>query len=405
MMRRLPHRFLRMAAWSAPAVAAIVLYAGVQSLRIDPNRAPKPLGAPGVVASGQVLMPFSGDIVAPAVAFAPDGRTVAVGRFDVGGDRFATVVTLCDAEDGRARKLFEAQGGDGPCGVAFSPDGRTLAVGTDETVWIVDARSGERVLELRSKSISGIHSVGFSADGRKLAAAASPEIVVWDLETTRVVADFRGSGRNTYAAAFSPDGKLLATAGGRPVHCVLESPNNPFAPFFRTDPPPARVILWKLPNEPQGLPAADEGVWAQSSQAQLQTLPHRDHARAVAFSPDGRTLASGGLDGLRLWSLPDGRERRFVQARIYGLAYSPDGRTLALLTGVGPRSWQGETAGEVWLMDAAGENVRTVLQGVRGELGSLAFSPDGRAIVAGGSEGLVRWELEAAGNLPPPGRL
>lgn len=404
MMRRFPRRFLRAVAWSTPVVAAIVLYAGVQSLRIDPNRAPKPLGAPGVVASGRVLMPFSGDIVAPAVAFAPDGRTVAVARFDVRADTLATVVTLCDAEDGRTRKLFEVRGIDEWCGLRFSPDGQTLAVGSNGIVWIVDARSGETVSELNSEFISGIHSVAFSADGRKLVAAASPEIVVWDLETTRVVADFRGSGRNTYSAAFSPDGKLLATASGRPFQCVLESPNNPFAPLFRSEPPPARVVLWKLLNEPQNSAATDVGVWARSSRAQLRMLPHRNDARAVAFSPDGRTLASGGLDGLRLWSLPDGRERRFVHARVYSLAYSPDGRTLALLTGIGERSWQGETAGEVWLMDAAAENVRAVLKGVRGQLGSLAFSPDGRAIVAAGSEGVVRWELELAGNSLPPQR-
>ncbi|MEV5102091.1 trypsin-like peptidase domain-containing protein [Streptomyces massasporeus] len=132
---------------------------------------------------------------------------------------------------------------------------------------------------------------------------------------------------------------------------------------------------------------------ATASELRSVLTGHSAPVHAAAFSPDGTTVATGGLDGrIRLWSASDGTPRRTLvsQAEAVGsVAFSPDGRTLAS-TG---------DDGAIRLWDVKTGDLRTALKGHTGGVYSVAFSPDGRMLATGSADRTARlWD-------PVTGRL
>jgi WD40 repeat protein len=200
-----------------------------------------------------------GTIFPGSVAFSPDGSQLALGLFE-------KEITLWDVTNGKLLNTFERREENRTKSMDFSPDGTLLAVGViDGTVRLLDVASGNIVKVLKYSGETDIHDLVFSPDGNYLATGGRvPAVILWDVAGGEVVRTFRLTD-NAISMDFSPDGTVLATAGGVEYE----------------------VRLWDV-----------------ESGNLLDSLPHNDQLSSLAFSPDGRLLAVGCFDGnIYLWEI------------------------------------------------------------------------------------------------------
>jgi WD40 repeat protein/serine/threonine protein kinase len=314
--------------------------------------------------------------------------------------------------------------------VAFSPDGRRLvSVGEDGRVIVWDFASRRRLATLTDHA-GAVTTVGFSPDGKWFATGgADKTAIVWDAATFERVATLRDHAAAVTAAAFTPDGKYLATASCTPdERTVLWSVGRwekvrelrfgncwgtlPFTPDSRyvVD---RRMGVWELETGRNVAPSSTdwEGNWVSVSpdgtlavaatpggnvrffdlkrREQLDNPHvHRDHGRAVAFSPAGRYVATGA-EKIMLW---DAKTRQMItpleySSIVWNLAFSPDGRYLV--------STHGDGAILVWDVNTR-ERVANFNEHV-GAVESVAFSRDGRRVASASEDGsVIVWDAASA---------
>jgi WD40 repeat protein/serine/threonine protein kinase len=311
-------------------------------------------------------------VTVSALAFAPDGhwlvsagwdRTLRLWAPSIGRAPLATV----NAHEGLVLAL------------AVSPDGRMIATASDDKtikLWsversVVPIGAGAAMLwpipRLQEKATltghqGGVRAVAFSPDGATLASGGYDfSIRLWDLHQLKELVTLRRHTRVIWSLAFSPDGKMLAS-GSEDQSIVLWDTSW----LNERDRVPVDLVLGSLTG-------------------------HTDGVVAVAFSPDGKTLASGGNfrdQTLRLWDIARRRERARLKGHtraIFAVAFAPDGQSLAT----------GSADGTIRLWDPTTGRERTVLQGHAAQVHTLAFSPDSRLLASGGADRVIRlWDLD-----------
>jgi WD40 repeat protein len=389
-------------------------------------------GGPLLVASDEATYSIDADTLRvvrryPVGAFSagisPDGATLALGGAD-------GRVRLLDLASGGVRTLTGRHDAE-VSSEAFSPDGRRLATGgEDGTVIVWDLREG-RAIETLEGHNQRVFAQAFDPDGDILYTASGDSSVrVWD------VAGYRRLGRpfrtstvdgtpESFAPAFalSPDGRTLALArpDGRVdlIDAKTLRRTGGFEAFARRS---ALAIEYSPDGRRLAVAGGGGGVglWDAGSGQRVGRLlrapvgpeennPH--DVKALAFGRGGLLAAAGaggfGARGaVRIWEL-DGRKLigrpRHLPPLVRGLAFSPDGSQLAIAFGARGALFatgRGDPDG-VEVRDVHSDE--TLARLPADEVGSVAFSPDGR-LLAGGRLGgnVLLWETDSWGRLGAP---
>ncbi|HLK78511.1 MAG TPA: serine/threonine-protein kinase [Streptosporangiaceae bacterium] len=251
--------------------------------------------------------------------------------------------------------------------------------------------------------------VAFSPDGRMVAAAGgvTAGAFVWDIATGRLItlADPERSGVSE--VAFSPDGKLLATADGDDSEylwampsgtliATLTRPNAGGAPYGMAFSPDGRLLA-------VGEGAFQTDLWDVTTRTLLYNLKDSDGISGVAFSPDDKLLASSGGPAF-LWNVASGQRVASLyddpgtKSGVNDVAFSPDGTRLATV----------DTNGHAYLWDVAARKVaaRFTPPGLAHNLRGVAFSPDGTLVAIASDNGRAYlWNIASgtlAGTLTDP---
>jgi WD40 repeat protein len=388
--------------------------------RIDiRGKAPNVVEVSGVkilkVAAGKehatLVLPLDAAQQQPALlAFSPpDGRTL-VTAFN---DRFGRPpsIQLWDVPTGKLRNTLPVHGDprDLVWHVAFAPDGKTLAtvVGPTSTgghfwrdattgqlkhhmnswsVYLWDASTGKKKTSFLI-SYRLIDSLVFLPDGKTLAARSGERVRIWDVKTGTKGATLGDHGTYFAAAGFAPDGQLRAATLQK---CMLH-------PAYR-----ARVwdlaAKWevtRLREIPEGSKKSND-PWLPGWTLDGKSLTVAKAAKKV-FSPNRRTLAEANRAEVKLTNPATGQTRFRLKGQdpVTCLTFAPDGKTLAT----------GSVNGSIRLWNVAAGRLLLSLRGHEGVVSSVAFRADGRLLASCDGTDVRLWRAatdeELAAQVPP----
>ncbi len=301
--------------------------------------------------------------------------------------------------------------------IAFSPDGKTLAIGYDQSIRLVDIESNETIHTLQgNQEITG--EIVFSPNGKFIASGDNKNVRVWRTKNGNRFKNFKGHNKPVSCVAFSSDGKYLASGdtdgtGGNESIRIWE---------LKAEEEP---LLLMLPNPPKNtwqvqqlffMPKSDVLIashlghstlrfWdIQTGELFKQVDTGTNTMHAIAFSADWKRFVYGAHLGMQWWDV----ENEALISDVVGPFYfnsiddhnlegrldyffrdidlSPDEKTIV--------ATQLETVVELWdATDTAREPI-TVLEGHKGKVMHVAFSPDGCLVASADSKGIVRlWEV------------
>jgi eukaryotic-like serine/threonine-protein kinase len=327
------------------------------------------------------------------VAFSPDGRSIASTSED-------GTVKIWDAKSAIPTRVLTHPGWIAT--VAYFPDALTIAtVCRQGVIQLWDSESARQVRVLPGNS-HDTSSLSISPDGRRIATASpSGTVYLWDAATARMIRALIGHEGRSNSVAFHPDGRQLATAGRDGTARIWDTETGELVRVFRV--PGGIAISTACSPDGTRIAAAfsDETVrvWDLGDGHEVLRLNCETFeglatlaANILAFSPDGRQLAAcrniadRTAGEVLVFDAATGRlllTLRGHTSNVTSVAFSPDGRRIATSSF--------DRTAKLW-ETGTGQEVFTLRGHTSGVL-SVAFSPDGQALVTGSIDCTTRiWD-------------
>ena len=342
-----------------------------------------------------------------SIIFSADGNTFATGGHEAR-------IYIWDVATAMKMRSFTKHTFYSSHGV-FSPTENTSAIrGYAGTVLLVDTETGKLKHKFNGTSQS-IKTLAYSPDGTMLATGHDDTIRLWDAQTGTALLPPMDTSGDPYRITFSRDGELVAglfhtnseqhiytfeTASGKQLHRIKVYTHTGHGP----------------------------GLWGNQPNLEIE---HSYWVRTIAFSPDGKTIASCATDkAIRFWDVDNGTHLRKIETheyRISDIAFSPDGQTITGISFGFVHQWNVETGTELRTVPMPGETRRLsyrglssdstmaamgyddgtvrlwdmtditqtrVLKGHTSQINLVTFSPDGRTLASSSSDGTtLLWDI------------
>ena len=341
-----------------------------------------------------------------AVAFSPDDRFLASASAD-------KTVKVWDVVTGKELRSLEGHTAQ-VTSIAFSPNGSRLVSGSSDTKLVLwDMATGQPLHEFAGNKGS-VTSVAFSPDGARIVSGSSDKTIrIWDTTTFRMTLEFKGHVCQVSGVAFSPDGQRVASVAQDGFFPALSGEAFVWNPetgqiFLRLEGENHRAngMPWTCVTfSPDGSTLAAGGIippsnamamtiqlWDLATGNAIKSLKGHDNViLQLAYSRDGKRLVSSSADQtVKVWDIASGKDSFSFQEEATSLSsvFSHDGRRVA----------SGSEDRTVKLWTLPDQEARTVFRGTS-RINSVAFSPDGNRIAAESKDTVYVWDVENGNEL------